>query len=79
MQKKKWMADEMEMCINFKSIRVSYVFSVIALLAYCIFKYAVKKELPFIPFIILCGELFLFYTSKLYLTKKMTGGSPDEE
>lgn len=79
MQKKKWKADEMEMTINFKSIRIAYVFSIVTLLGYCIYDFAIQKELPFVPFIVVCGQLFLFYFSKLYLMKKMTRGNQDEE
>lgn len=79
MQRKKWKADEMEMAINFRSIRVAYVFSIGTLLGYCVYDFALHKELPFVPFIVVCGQLFLFYFSKLWLTKKMTKGNQDEE
>ncbi len=79
MQKRKWKADEMEMAINFKSIRVAYIFSIVTLLGYCIYSFAIQKELPFVPFIVLSGQLFLFYFSKIYLTRKMARGNKDEE
>lgn len=79
MGKAKWKADEMEMAINFKSIRIAYVFSILALFGYCIYMYITKNELPLIPFIIACGELCLFYLTKLCLTMKMARGNRDEE
>jgi hypothetical protein len=79
MGKTKWKADEMEMTINFKSIRIAYVFSILALFGYCIYILITENELPLIPFIIFCGELCLFYLTKLCLTKKITRGSRDEE
>lgn len=79
MLRKKWEADEMEMAINFKSIRVAYIFSIVTLLGYCIYDFIIRKVLPFIPFIVVCGQLSLFYFTKIYLTEKVTRGNRDEE
>ncbi len=79
MRRKKWKADEMEMAVNFLSIRVAYIFSIVTLFAYCVYAFLIRHELPAIPFIIFSGQLFLFYLSKIYLTKKMTKGNRDEE
>lgn len=79
MKNRKWKADEMEMTINFKSTRIAFIFSILALLIYCIYGLVAMEELPTIPFIILCISCSLFLTSKLYLFKMMTKGTSYEE
>lgn len=79
MKNKKWKADEMEMTINFKAMRVAFVFSIIALLAYCIYEAVVSKNLPTVPFVILTVQSAVFFISKLFLTKEMSEGANDEE
>lgn len=78
MRNKNWKADEMEMAINFKSTRIAFIFSTLALLAYCIYGVAIE-ELFTIPFVILCISCSLFFISKLYLSKMMTKENSDEE
>lgn len=78
MKNKKWKADEMEMTINFKSTRIAYIFSILALLAYCIYGFSLE-ELFTIPFVILCMSCLLFFISKLYLSKMMIKENSDEE
>lgn len=79
MKNRNWKADEMEMEINFRSIRIAYVFSLFALLIYCIFELVTANELMTIPFVILCVQCTLFFASKVYLTKKMVSGNGYEE
>lgn len=79
MKNKKWKADEMEMMINFKSTRMAFIFSNLALLGYCIYGVITMEKILTIPFTILCGSCSLFFISKLYLSKKMTKGNFDEE
>lgn len=79
MKSQKWKADEMEMTINFKSIRIAFVFLILALFAYCMYGVIIMNELLTVPFVIMCASCSLFFISKLYLTKVMTQGNCDEE
>ena len=79
MKKQKWKADEMEIAINYRAMRIAFVFSNIALLAYCIYEYVALKRLPTIPFVIVCVQQVLFFISKVFITSKMTKESDDEE
>lgn len=77
---KKFKADEMEMAINFKAMRIAWIFSELTLAIYCIIDLVMDENLPFIPFLVLCISGILFLTSKLIMTKQMTlGGDYDEE
>lgn len=79
MKNKNWKADEMEMAINFKSTRIAFIFSTLALLSYCIYGVIAKHESFTIPFVILCISCSLFFISKLYLSKMMTKENYNEE
>ncbi len=71
MKKQAWKADEMEMDINFKAMRVAFVFSILALAAFCGYELIRCGELPLIPFLILDVQGALFFTVKLALTRKL--------
>ena len=79
MKNQKWKADEMEIAINYRAMRIAFVFSGIALLVYCIYEYVALKRLPTIPFVIFLVKEILFFVSKLFITSKMKKGSDDEE
>ncbi len=80
MKKQSWKADEMEMSINFRAMRIAYVFSVLALIAFCGYEIIRFGKLPFIPFLILAIQGVLFFTTKLILTRKMSyTGDSDEK
>jgi len=78
MKKRNWKADEMEMSINFYAARASYAFSGISLLCYCIGYYVRNGNLPFIPFLILCGQSIIFYSVKLAMTKHLTNNQEND-
>lgn len=78
MNNRKWKADEMEMAINFKALRISYVFTELGLTLYCIYKVVVSGELPEITLIWLTGVL-LFFIFKSHYTRKMTRADDNEE
>jgi len=59
----------MEMGINLRATRAAYVFSVLALLCYCVAYYTIESDLPLIPFIIMCVQLIVFFAVKLVLTR----------
>lgn len=79
MKKQKWEADEMEVAINYKAMRVAFVFSIIALLAYCVYDYVTSSEIPTIPFVIACIQGAIFFASKVFITHKVTKEHDDEE
>ena len=78
MEKRNWKADEMEMSINFYAARASFVFSGISLLGYCIGYYVLNNNLPFIPFLILCGQSIVFYSVQLAMTNRLTNNQRDD-
>jgi hypothetical protein len=65
-------ADEMEMFINFKSMRLSWVFANIALIIWLAVTFIKSGELPFILFTIICLQNVIFFGSKLYMTRKIS-------
>ena len=65
-------ADEMEMFINFKSMRLSWVFVNIALIIWLAETFIKSGKLPFILFTIICFQNIIFFGSKLYMTRKMS-------
>jgi hypothetical protein len=66
-------SDEMEMSINFKSMRLSWLFVNIALIVWLIETVIKSGDLPFILFSIICLQNIIFFGSKLYLTRKLSG------
>jgi len=65
-------ADEMEMSINFKSMRLSWFFGNIALLIWLILAFIKNGKFPFILFTIITLQNVIFFGSKLYMTRKMS-------
>ena len=76
---KSWKADEMEMAINMKAARCSYVFLDLTLIIWCIAEYIKSGNVPVVPFILECISCVIFFTVKLYLTKKLTKEDSDEK
>ena len=72
-------ADEMEMSVNFKAMRLSWTLVGLSLAIWVIVEMAVHGELPFIPFILLCMQSIVFFGAKLILTKRIVGKNNDEE
>ena len=71
--------DEMEMSVNFRAMRVSWVFSGAFLAVWISVEMALHGELLFIPFILLCLQTIAFYIVKLILTKRMVRANDDDE
>ncbi len=71
-------ADEMEMAINFKSMRLSWVFVIISLFIWIVADFLISGEFPFIPFIIIVIQNIIFFGSKLYMTHKMVGNNNEK-
>ncbi|MCM1499383.1 MAG: hypothetical protein NC124_13030 [Clostridium sp.] len=77
---KNFKADEMEMAINFKAMRLAWMFLELALAVYCAVVLVIYDNLPATIFVILCASGIIFFVSKLMITKKMTAnGDNDEE
>jgi len=71
--KKKWKADEMEMAVNFKSMRISWVFVGVALVAWCLVFLIKDGDVPFIPFMILCIQNIIFFSCTLIYKRMLSG------
>lgn len=78
MMNQRWKADEMEMTINFKSLRIAYIFTEFCLALYCVYKFVVSGEIPEVSVIWFSGGV-LFFLSKLIYTNKMTRINDNEE
>ncbi len=72
-------ADEMEMAVNYKAARNTYVFLEVALLVYCVV-YCIKTgELPVVWLVFIFSGL-VFWGTKIIETKRLTEpGDSDEE
>jgi hypothetical protein len=71
-------ADEMEMAINFKSMRLSWVFVIVSLFIWLVAEYLINGRFNFIPFIIIVGQNVIFFGSKIYMTRKMAGNNDEK-
>jgi len=81
-KEKIWKADEMEMDINFKAVRLAWVFVQIALLVFIIAYILANHKWDLILTIIFSmfmASSIVFWTAKIFYTKKMTAGIEDEE
>lgn len=72
-------ADEMEMSINFRSVRLSWLYSMIFLFVWNVVSFIKTGYIAEIPFILMCTQLFVWAIVKLVLTKKMSGDPDDDE
>ena len=68
----------MEMTINFKAMRLSWVFVLMALLTWCIIEFVLYDKTPYIPFSILCIQNIIFFSAKLIITNTLAGKGSDE-
>ncbi len=75
--KRKWKADEMEMAINFKAMRLSWVFGLLSLITWMIVGYIKTQEILYIPLKILIFQNTIFFISKLLMTRKAVGKGKD--
>ena len=71
-------ADEMEMSINFKAMRLSWVFVSVALIIWMFYEFITTGELNTILFSIVMLQNIIYFGSKLYLTKKMSDDTDEE-
>ena len=72
-------ADEMEMAVNYKAARNSFVFLELSLAVYCLVCVFKTGELPWVWLIFIFSGV-IFWTTKLIETKRLTDpGDSDEE
>lgn len=64
-------ADEMEMYINFKSLKHAWAFGNISLIIWAVLSCIYKSENIFILIIIIAAQNIIFFVSKIYISKKM--------
>lgn len=77
--KKRITADEMEMSINFKAVRVSWIYSLLFLIVWNMVSVIKTGDIELIPFILLVSEALIMFVVKSILTKKMSGDSDNDE
>ena len=63
----------MEMAINFKSMRISWVFVVVALTVWCLVILIKDGDVPFVPFMILCVQNIIFFSCTLIYKRTLSG------
>ena len=78
MKQSKIKADEMEMTINFKSMRVAYVFSEICLTIYCIYHFCTAGAFSIVT-VIWLTSVAAFFVSKLIYTHNIARDENNEE
>ncbi|MGI6607901.1 MAG: hypothetical protein ACOX1F_02820 [Erysipelotrichaceae bacterium] len=77
--KKRIFADELEMSINYKAIRASWVFSTIYLVIWNIVVVFKTGKIETLAFVLMCLQDLILWLVKSILTRKMVSGCEDEE
>lgn len=72
-------ADEMEMSINFRALRISMLLVGALLIVWNIIELIVKGEINFLPFYLMLLQSGSFFFSKVILTKRLVRDNKDEE
>ncbi len=70
-------ADEMEMSINFKAMRLAYVFENAALLVWAVIS-QINGYTPRIQILIILIQNVIFFGSQLYMKRKMAKEKKDK-
>lgn len=65
-------ADEMEMYITLKSVKVAWLFTVIYLLVWSVYDYVQTSQLG-LPFILLVTQEIVFWTCQLVFRHRISG------
>lgn len=63
--------DEMEMSINLKAIRISWVFTILFLLIWITYEWIKYSSFNWIAFIIMDSQMILYWGSQLILKWKL--------
>ena len=69
----------MEMSINIRTFRPSWLYSMIFLLVWYVVSFIKMGYLAEIPNILMCTQLFIWAVVKVVLTKKLSGDPGDDE
>lgn len=81
-KKHNWKADEMEMSINYRAMRCSWIFLELGLLTFSIV-YSIADGtislLSRVPFIMAMASSSVFWLVKLYYTKKLTKKETEDD
>lgn len=73
-----WKADEMEMAINVKAMRCGWIFLIASLTIWFIIEFITNGDIPTVPFVLECVSSLIFFSVKLYLTKRLTHPEGDD-
>lgn len=76
---KKWKADEMEMAINFRATRLSWVSMIVLLVLWTLRELILSGSLPLLPFLLLSTGGIVFWLTKLVLTRRLSGSSRGDD
>jgi hypothetical protein len=71
-------ADEMEMSINFRAMRLAWVFENVALLAWAIASGIRNDGNVFTLIMIIAAQNVIFFGGKLYMTRQMSGDNDEK-
>ncbi|MBR3356684.1 MAG: hypothetical protein IKG46_02540 [Solobacterium sp.] len=75
-----WKADEMERSVNLRAMQYAWAFLLVSLMIWVIAEYMSTGELLTIPLILILISNMIFFSVKLWLTKRMTApGSENNE
>ena len=78
MKQSKIKADEMEMFINVKSLKIAYIFTELCLMIYCIYHFFTTDEISAVTVIWLVS-IVIFFVSKLVYTHRITSSKETDE
>lgn len=70
-------ADEMEMYINLKSIRIAWAYTVLVLLVWSVYEMVKFGELGW-PFYLMITQNLIIFVSKEIIRRKLTAGKNEE-
>lgn len=69
-------ADEMEMHIILKSVRIAWAYSVLFLLAWAVYEFIQTRRLG-LPFILLCSQNAVLILSQLIIKRTVAAGNEE--
>ena len=72
-------ADEMEVSITLKAIRISWIYSMVFLLIWVLIVHIQTSELPYIPFALLSSDMIVMLLSTRIINRRMSGKKQNEE
>lgn len=72
-------ADEMEVSITLKAIRISWIYSMVFLLIWVLIVLIQTSELPYIPFALLSSDMIVMLLSTRIINRHMSGKKQNEE